>query len=177
MLGIETENHKVVREKVSDIHYDDDISLYISDMVEELETMNGLAFVLNVFTYGFITLITLVTLANIINTISTSVTLRRREFAMLKSVGTTQKGFYKMVCLESAFYGLKALAFGLPISALLSYGMVLAVNDPDITFKMNWLLYGAVILAVFAIIGFSMLYSVSKLKNDSIVGTLNEDIS
>ena len=177
LLGIETENHSEVTKAISNLKYDENLYLYVSDLVDEYETMNGLAFVLNVFTYGFITLITLVTLANIINTISTSVALRRREFAMLKSVGTTQKGFYKMVCLESVFYGLKALAFGLPISALLSYGMVLAVNDPDITFKMNWPLYGAVILAVFAIIGFSMLYSVSKLKNDSIVGTLNEDIS
>lgn len=177
LLGVETESHAEVYEKLNDMKYDGDYTITVFDMVEQFETMNGLAFVINVFTYGFITLITLVTLANIINTISTSVALRRREFAMLKSVGTTQQGFYKMICLESAFYGIKALAFGLPISALLSYGMVKAVNDPDITFKINWLLYGAVILAVFAIIGISMLYSVSKLKNDSIVGTLNEDIS
>lgn len=176
-LGIETDNHAEVQGMVADLVYDEDFNFRVYDMVEQYETMNGLVFVLNVFTYGFITLITLVTLANIINTISTSVALRRREFAMLKSVGTTQRGFYKMICLESAFYGLKALAIGLPISALFSYAMVRAVNDPDITFEINWLLYGAVILAVFVIIGFSMLYSVSKLKNDSIVGTLNEDIS
>ncbi|MCH5317340.1 MAG: ABC transporter permease [Eubacterium sp.] len=176
-LGIETDNHAEVYTNVKNLKYDEDFSMSVYDMVEQFETMNGLAFVINVFTYGFITLITLVTLANIINTISTSVALRRREFAMLKSVGTTQRGFYKMVCLESLFYGLKALVFGLPISALLSYGMVKVVNDPDITFKINLPLYGAVILAVFIIIGFSMLYSVSKLKNDSIVGTLSEDIS
>ena len=177
-LAIKTKNHADVYEKLLSINSEGKYSpIYFNDIAANVESLNATAFVLQVFTYGFITLITLVTLANIINTISTSVALRRREFAMLKSVGTTQKGFYKMICLESAFYGLKALAFGLPISALLSYGMVLAVDDPDITFKINWLLYGAVILAVFAIIGISMLYSVSKLKNDSIVGTLNEDIS
>lgn len=177
MLGIETENHAEVYEEINNLKYDENLDIGVLDLVDQFETMNGLAFVMDVFIYGFITLITLVTLANIINTISTSVALRRREFAMLKSVGTTQKGFYKMVCLESVFYGLRALAFGLPISALLSFAMVMAVGEDTVKFEINWILYGAVILAVFAIIGFSMLYSVSKLKNDSIVGTLNEDIS
>ena len=35
----------------------------------------------------------LVAVANIFNTISTNLFLRRREFAMLRSAGITQKGF------------------------------------------------------------------------------------
>ena len=46
----------------------------------------------NIFVYGFIVLITLICIANIFNTISTSIALRRREFAMLKSVGMTPWG-------------------------------------------------------------------------------------
>lgn len=42
---------------------------------------------------GFIVLISLIALANVFNTISTNVMLRRREFAMLKSVGMTKKVF------------------------------------------------------------------------------------
>ena len=135
------------------------------------------AFVLKVFIYGFITLITMITIANIINTISTSMALRRKEFAMLKSVGATQKGFYKMVCLESLFYGLKALIFSLPISILVSYGMNCALSSDSFPFELNYLMYGCVILAVFLIIGFSMLYSVKKIKKDSIIETLKQDIT
>jgi len=43
--------------------------------------------VISIFLYGFIALITLIGATNIFNTISTNVALRRREFAMLKSVG------------------------------------------------------------------------------------------
>lgn len=139
--------------------------------------MNTIMFVLQVFIYGFITLITMITVANIINTISTSIALRRKEFAMLKSVGATQNGFYKMICLESLFYGLKALIFAIPISALISFGLNKLLALDAIPFEMDYLLYAYVILAVFLIVGFSMLYSVSKIKKDSIIETLKQDIT
>lgn len=142
-----------------------------------MKSMNTIAFVLQVFVYGFIALISLITIANIINTISTGIAMRRKEFAMLKSVGTTPKGFRKMVMLESVFYGLKALVFALPISVLISVLMNKTVASNAIPFELDWKLYLAVILAVFVIVGLSMLYSVSKLKNDSIIETLKEEIN
>jgi putative ABC transport system permease protein len=138
--------------------------------------MNTIIYVLKVFVYGFIVLITMITIANIINTISTGIALRRKEFAMLKSVGTTPKGFTKMISLESAFYGMKAVIFGIPISLLISFAINKALGENTIPFEINWLLYIAVILIVFAIVGMSMFYSVSKLKDDSIIETLKEDI-
>ncbi|HMB23322.1 MAG TPA: FtsX-like permease family protein, partial [Anaerolineales bacterium] len=43
----------------------------------------------NLFFYGFLALITLIGVTNIINTLDTNIKLRRREIAMLKSVGLT----------------------------------------------------------------------------------------
>ena len=63
----------------------------------------------NVFSYGFIILISLIAMANVFNTISTSISLRRREFAMLRSVGLTQKGFRRMMDYECLIYGLLSL--------------------------------------------------------------------
>src|SRR5690625_6887960 len=76
---------------------------------------------ISVFTYGFIALITAISVANIFNTISTSISLRKREFGMLKSVGMTPKGFNKMMNYESIFYGIKALLYGLPFSIILMF--------------------------------------------------------
>lgn len=60
---------------------------------------------MNVFSYGYIVLISAISVANIFNTISTGLALRKREFAMLKSVGATPKGFAKMLNYESVFMG------------------------------------------------------------------------
>ena len=61
--------------------------------------------------------------SNVFNTISTNISLRRREFAMLKSVGMTQKGFRWMMNYECLLYGSKALLLGLPVSCGITYGM------------------------------------------------------
>lgn len=178
LIGVETDKHAEVTENIQKIIDENDFgSGYVSDYIEQMKSMNAIAFVLQVFVYGFIALITLITIANIINTISTGIAMRRKEFAMLKSVGTTPKGFRKMVMLESVFYGLKALVFALPISVLISVLMNKTVASNAIPFELDWKLYLAVILAVFVIVGLSMLYSVSKLKNDSIIETLKEEIN
>lgn len=176
-LCVETSEHKDTAEKISKYVDENAINANIFDVAENMESINTILFVLQVFIYGFITLITMITIANIINTISTSIALRRKEFAMLKSVGATQKGFYKMVCLESLFYGLNALIVSIPLSLLISLGFNKIVGRGDVPFEIDFLLYACVIFAVFLIIGFSMLYSVKKIKKDSIIETLKQDIT
>lgn len=177
-IGIETEENETVTEKIENLIDENNYSYaFVSDMIESMESMNTVILVIEVFSYGFITLITMITVANIINTVSTGIQLRRKEFAMLKSVGTTPKGFRKMISLESLFMGFKALVFGLPVAVLLSFCMNLLLGSDSIPFVFNWKIYLGVTLAVFVIIGISMFYSVSKLKDDSIVETLKEDIS
>lgn len=177
-LCVETENHKDTTEKIEAYFNDNNIeSGGVYDIAQSMESMNTIMFVLQVFVYGFITLITMITVANIINTISTSIALRRKEFAMLKSVGATQKGFYKMICLESLFYGLNALITSIPISLLVCFGLNKVLDQRDVPFEIDFVLYACVILAVFLIVGFSMLYSVSKIRKDSIIETLKQDIT
>lgn len=177
-LGIETKEHEQVYDDIKDVFNTKDLgNAYVVDTIEQFQMMNTIMFVMQVFVYGFIALITLITLFNIINTISNSTMLRKKEFAMFKSVGITPSGFNKMVVLESAFYGIKALVFALPISVLVSFGINKGLGEEMIPFEINWLMYLAVIGAVFVIVGMTMIYSVHKIKNDSIVETLKEEIN
>lgn len=178
MVGIETKAHEQVADSIQEIFDSNEFdSKYVADYTENMKTMNTVAFVLQVFVYGFIALITLITIANIINTVSTGIAMRRKEFAMLKSVGTTPQGFRKMVVLESAFYGMKALVFALPISAGICFALNYTVGSNSIPFEIDWIMTLCVIAVVFAVVGTSMLYSVSKLRNDNIVETLKEEIN
>jgi putative ABC transport system permease protein len=131
----------------------------------------------SVFTYAFIILITAICIANIINTISTSVALRKREFAMLKSVGITPKGFNKMLNYESIFYGIKALAYGLPISILVIYLMhQVLMSNFDFAFILPMTNIYIVIASVFLIVGTAMLYSSRKVKKENIIDALKQEI-
>lgn len=135
-----------------------------------------LATVLAVFVYGFIALITAITVANIFNTISTSIALRKREFAMLKSVGMTPKSFNKMINYESIFYGMKSLLYGLPISIIVMLLMYRALQNSFVyQFELPWKSMAVVIAAVFIIVGSAMLYSASKVKKENIIDTLKQE--
>lgn len=177
LLGYETENSSALTEEIENIVDQYSLSdIGIMDMNETFKSMNTLIFVIQVFVYGFVALMTLISVFNIVNTVSTGIDLRRKEFAMFKSIGITPHGFRKMISLESLLYGIKAVIFGIPISLILTYLMYHFLQSNNLPFTINIPLYLIVIVIVFLIVGVSMFYAVSKTKKDSIVGTLKEDI-
>ncbi len=145
------------------------------NMEQSLGAFKAVLVILKTVMYGFTTLITLIVLANMVNTISTGIILRRKEFAMLRSIGMTGQGFKKMISLETVLYGVRSLVVGIPLSLLLSYYMTKAANS-EMAFEVNIFTYLVVIAAVFVIIGTSMIMSVSRIKNDEIIEVLKEDI-
>lgn len=176
-IGIETKEHKKTMEAVSELLESGGYRRsYCMDLGADMANMKAIMFVLQVFIYGFIALITLITAANIINTISTSIALRQKEFAMLQSVGITPAGFRRMICLESLFYGWRALAGGIPVSLLVCWFLNRILAADIIPFRVDIPLYLAVTAAVLMLVSLPMLYAVSRLKGDSIVETLKRDI-
>ncbi|WP_370622081.1 ABC transporter permease [Bacillus sp. JCM 19034] len=89
----------------------DENNMYIYNLYQSRQQSEQLVMLMSVFVYGFIVLITVISIANIFNTISTSISLRKREFAMLKSVGMTPKSFTRMINYESVYYGVKSLLY------------------------------------------------------------------
>ena len=132
--------------------------------------------VINVFLYGFITLITMISVANIFNTVSTSIGLRTREFAMLRSVGMTKKAFNKMLRFESMFYGMKAVLWGIRISIIICFLMYGSLSRTfDCGFYIPIVPFGIAVLAIFSIVVLTMLYSASKVKKANIISILTQE--
>ncbi|KOP68214.1 cell division protein FtsX [Bacillus sp. FJAT-18019] len=131
---------------------------------------------MSVFSYGFIILISAIAIANIFNTISTGLSLRKREFAMLKSVGMTPKGFTKMLNYESVFYGANSLLFGLPLSFAVMVLIYRAfANKFSYGFTLPWMSILSVIVAVFVIVGSAIVFSGAKVKKENIIDALKQE--
>jgi putative ABC transport system permease protein len=153
-----------------------DSSSYVFNVQSQNRSQQSLNTFLGVFVYGFIILISLICIANIFNTVSTNIALRRREFAMLRSVGMTPGGFNRMVRFESIFYGLKALLFGLPISVLISYLLYQTQQSILISgFTLPWESYGFAVLMLLVIVFSTMLYSTHKIKKENIIDALKDE--
>jgi putative ABC transport system permease protein len=130
----------------------------------------------NLFFYGFLTLITLIGVTNIVNTLDTNIKLRRREIAMLKSVGLTPGGFRRMLRYESLFYGLTALLYGLPIGIALSFLIYKQFGGVIyFAFSLPWGAIAATVLGILAIVFATMMVSGAMIRNDNIVDTIKAE--
>lgn len=151
--------------------------LSVYNLYSYRQSEEQMVLLLSVFTYAFIILITAICAANILNTVSTSIALRKREFAMLKSVGITPKGFNKMLNYESIFYGVKSLLYGLPISFAVMYLIhktLMAKFDFAFTLPVASLVI--VVISVFVLVGTAMLYAGRKVKRENIIDALKQEI-
>ncbi len=162
----------------------DDIDAYlanengynIENVNEAMRTIQSLYLLIAIFLYGFIAVIALIGITNIFNTITTSMELRSKEFAMLKSVGMTKKEFNKMIRLESVFYGLKSLLIGIPIGIGLSYLIFKGVSQ-GVEFAYQIPVNGILvsIIAVFLLVWSIMRFSLNKINKQNIIETIRRD--
>ena len=98
-----------------------------------------ISFVVNLFAVVFTAMISLIAVANVFNTISTNIKLRRREFAMLRSVGMSDRDFTKMMRFECVLYGARTMLWGLPLSGILSFliykGMMIGGGENNFVYS------------------------------------------
>lgn len=151
-------------------------SRQLFDYAANAETNRNVITIIRVFAYGFIVLISLIAAANVFNTISTNISLRRREFAMLKSVGMPQKGFRRMMNYECLLYGSKALLLGLPVSCGITYLIYRAVTTAyETSFHLPWAAIGIAVLSVFLVVFATMMYAMRKVKKDNPIDALKNE--
>lgn len=174
--GIETDEpykvEKELKDYLSENEADGDVYNNYNWMMKEKSIISAVQFL----SYAFILLITLITVFNIINTMTAQIAGRKKELAMLKSVGMTPKEFKKTLIFESMFYGLFGLLFGVPLSLVINrvVGYIISKDNP-IPFSVNIWLYLIACVAVFVIIGLTMIYSLKLIKNNSIIDSLKDD--
>ena len=153
-----------------------DNTIQTFNMEESARAENAIVLVISIFLYGFIGVITLIGITNIFNTITTNMNLRKKEFAMLKSIGMTKKEFNRMIRLESIFYGLKSLIIGIPIGTILSYGMyTIFRNNMEMEYVLPYKSIVISIVFVAVIIGIIMKYSMSKINKQNVIETIRND--
>ncbi|MGL6105232.1 ABC transporter permease [Romboutsia sp.] len=144
--------------------------------IEIVEDMNQSYFVIQIFVYGFIAVISLVSVTNIVNTISTNINLRKRELAIIKSIGVTPQGFNRMIYLESILYGVISLLFGIPLGVILSMVMNRTMaNVISFNLVLPWEAILISVVAVFIITFVSAYIPMKKLNKENIIDNIRQE--
>ena len=156
-------------DKYSNVNY--------TNIKETMKQANNLILVVKILMYGFISLVTLIGVTSVFNTISTSMALRKREFAVLRSIGLTNRGFNKILFFESLFFGMKSLIFAIPVSigitVLIHYALADMVSISTIIIPWKYIIIS--IVSVFVIVLLTMMYSTSKIKKHNIIEQIREE--
>lgn len=148
-----------------------------TNVKESMKQANNMILVIKILMYGFIGLITLIGVTSVFNTISTSMALRKREFAVLRSIGLTRKGFNKILFFESLFFGLKSLIYAIPVSLgvtiIIHYALADMMSINSIVIPWKAIIIS--IVSVFVIVLLTMMYSTSKIKKHNIIEQIREE--
>ncbi len=150
------------------------LSFGIQNVAETRQSAINLVVVLNTFSYAFAAILALVAVANVFNTIVSGLMLRRREFAVLQSLGMTRKGISRMVAWECVRFGVRGLIFGLAASVvvtqLISYALTLSFDG--LAFEMPWLSVGIAMAGACVVTVLASAYGLKHAKADNVVEAL-----
>jgi len=101
-------------------------------------------------------IIGLIGILNFVNSMLTSIIARRQEFAMLQSIGMTDKQLNKLLIYEGLFYALATIVISLTIGVLFSYFIINGVVSHlwffSYSFVISPLLWSYPILLILSII-------------------------
>ncbi|CEN24320.1 ABC transporter permease [Paraclostridium sordellii] len=148
----------------------------VHDEVDNALEIEQSIIAIKIFVYGFVLVISLVSITNIVNTISTNINLRKREFAIIKSIGVTPQGFNKMIYLESLLYGVLALVYGVPIGLLIDVIMnKIMGNVVQLGMILPWNAVLVSIVGVFVITFIASYIPMRKINKENIIENIRQE--
>lgn len=129
------------------------------------------------FIYCFTVICGLIAVANVFNTLTNSLILRRREFAVLKSIGMDESAFRRMIAYECASYALRGFAVGLALAAVAAAFLTRAMAYSFTTFTLEPPIAETAAAAgiVLAVIAVSAAYALRRSHAASVVEALRDD--
>lgn len=168
-VNISTSQHKEAAECLTDRGY-----FQTMDVAAATENMRQIYWILKLSVCIFAALMISMIGLNVCNTMSDTIYMRRSEFAVLRSIGMTTKELNRMLLLEAALYGIKALVLALPISLIIHdilYYLICTGMTPFV-FYLKGSVYVIATAAVCLIVISAMLFSVRSIKKVEIVEQL-----
>lgn len=171
-LTLNVENSADVTEKINTNYKD----VYAQNIEQQVKFYNAVKLLASVFAYGFIAIITLIGITNIFNTLTSNIELRQKEFAMLKSIGMTKKEFNRMVNLETIFYSVKALLYGIILGLIASFAIYKAFAN-SLDYGFIWPIQALIISVVFVfiIVFIIMRFAIGKINKQNIIETIRKE--
>ena len=113
---------------------------------------------------------------------SASIEKRRKEFAMLMSVGMSSYDMTIMILKESLIYGIKSFVYSLPFSIVIEYllyrlsHLSLNISINDMIFAPSWKAYFIAFTGLMIIMILTFKLGLNRFRKQNIIETLKDDM-
>ncbi|WP_165170368.1 ABC transporter permease [Adlercreutzia sp. ZJ242] len=153
--------------------------LYVGDNAAVQEGYGTLVVVVNVFSLLFTGILMLIAMGNVFNTVTNGLVLRRREFAVMRSVGMGSRAFRRMIACECAGYAVRGLVPGVIVAAIVSFLLfnALAKSVEGVAFALPWGHMALACALTLLIMAASVAYGLRRCRTDNVVEALRMDIA
>lgn len=148
-----------------------------NDYIEQRDSNQMIATVVNVFCLLFAVILALIAMANVFNTVTNSLILRRREFAVMKSVGLSNRQFRAMVAEECVAWCVRGLVPGVLLSLFVSFLLwqVISGSMTGLPFTLPWSYVALAAAMTVVAVGASVAYGMHRCRADNVVEALRVD--
>ncbi len=148
-----------------------------NDYIEQRDSNQMIATVVNVFCLLFAVILALIAMANVFNTVTNSLILRRREFAVMKSVGLSNRQFRAMVAEECVAWCIRGLVPGVLLSLFVSFLLwqVISGSMTGLAFTLPWSYVALAAAMTVVAVGASVAYGMHRCRADNVVEALRAD--
>lgn len=162
---VSTNKVSALDEKINNLHKENvkiaGTNLYQTKMTEKSNNS-----IIKIALYTFTILISIFSIINILNTIISSISLRKKDFAILQSIGTSKRQVKKIIKLEGIFYGINGIFYGITISLVILYLIyILLMENKLYIFTYPWKTAIGITAITFVIIYIAMMLSKKKIPN------------
>lgn len=159
-----------------DTYYDLGYNVQISRANQMIKVMNIAIILGEIILTGVILLILLMGFASVISTLSSNIRVRRREFAVLKSVGMTRGALEKMLYGESLCCILKAVVKGTIFGILIPWAINLFIRRVfAVRYELPVVYLAVGIVVVVAVVVLITRVEIGKLARQNIIEDIRMD--
>lgn len=163
--------------RTEDSYVEQGYTVRISRTDTMVKMLNVAIVLAEIVMYGFVILLIIMGFTSVISTLTTNIRIRSREFAVLKSVGMTNKSLCKMLYSESIVCVIKALVPGVILGTTIPFAVNLSIRKAfPVLYHIPWVLLVVGVFALLIIVLFITRIEINKLKDKSIIDEIRMDV-
>ncbi|MFA6867000.1 MAG: ABC transporter permease [Clostridia bacterium] len=172
-MFFECENHKYSYDQMLEFKKTNDLSIYINNHSNSYEKQLNTISIISLFIDIIMIIIIMISILNIFNTIFTNIIMRRKEFAILTSIGMLTKSLRRIVFLENFIILACALFISVCFTVLISFILKVMLGSTIVIYPIKKVLI--IVIAYIVSLFTSCLFSFSIIKRKQIIDLLKND--